>query len=272
MANIRISLLLTGLCLLAVLHIQCDKAPDSAKENSQNKKKLHLFILAGQSNMAGRGEVRSRDRKPPERVFKLSREGKWVPAVEPVHYDKPRAGVGPGRSFGMALAEEDTTIKIGLIPCAVGGSSVTTWKPGGFHEQTQSYPYDDCMKRSRKAMEDGVLKGILWHQGASDSNARLAPPYKDRLYNLVSRFRNDLNVPELPFIAGQLAHFEKKPWDKWRTMVNQANASLADSLSNTAFVSSRGLTDKGDLAHFDTRSSRELGKRYAEAYLRITNQ
>ncbi len=255
--------------MLALLQIQCKKASDSAKENSQDKENFHLFILAGQSNMAGRGEVQSGDREPPERVFKLSREGEWVPAVDPVHYDKPIAGVGPGRSFGMALAEVDTTIKIGLIPCAVGGSSITSWKPGGFHDQTKSHPYDDCMERSRRAREDGVLKAILWHQGASDSNSRLAPAYKDRLYGFVGRFRNDLNAPDLPFIAGELAQFEKQPWDKWRKMVNQANASLADSLPNTAFVSSQELTDKGDLAHFDARSSRELGKRYAKAYLKI---
>src|SRR5699024_7187519 len=145
---------------------------------------------------------------------KLSKNGKWVPATEPIHYDKPVAGVGPGRSFGKVIKSRDTTIKVGLIPCAVGGSSITVWKPGGYHQQTQTHPYDDCIARAQKARKDGTLKAILWHQGASDSNPDQAPPYKKRLYKFVKDFRNDLGTPNLPFIAGELGQFDCCPWDK----------------------------------------------------------
>ncbi|MGE9291842.1 MAG: sialate O-acetylesterase, partial [Puniceicoccales bacterium] len=107
------------------------------------KENFHLFLLAGQSNMAGRGEVEAEDQVPHSRVFMLNQEGEWVPAVDPVHYDKKAAGVGPGRSFAMVLAEQDESVAIGLIPAACGGSSILSWVPGGYHSQTKSYPYDD---------------------------------------------------------------------------------------------------------------------------------
>jgi len=91
--------------------------------------RFHLFLLAGQSNMAGRGEVGDEDRAVHPRVFSLSQSGEWIPAVDPVHFDKEIAGVGLGRSFGIALAGQDETITVGLIPAAVGGSAISSWTP-----------------------------------------------------------------------------------------------------------------------------------------------
>ena len=70
------------------------------------KDKFYLFLLAGQSNMAGRGTVENEDKVVNPRVLALSKEGKWVPAVDPIHFDKPSAGVGPGRSFALALMKK----------------------------------------------------------------------------------------------------------------------------------------------------------------------
>jgi len=83
-----------------------------------------LYLLIGQSNMAGRGEVEPEDRVAHPRVLALDRENRWAPAVEPIHFDKPIAGVGPGRAFGVAMAERDPSVRIGLIPCAAGGSPI----------------------------------------------------------------------------------------------------------------------------------------------------
>lgn len=89
-----------------------------------------MFLLAGQSNMAGRGTVTPQDRTPHPRVLMLNQAGEWVPAVDPMHFDKPVAGVGPGRTFGIAIAEANPGVTIGLIPCAVGGSPIDAWQPG----------------------------------------------------------------------------------------------------------------------------------------------
>ena len=127
------------------------------------KEKFHLFLLAGQSNMAGRGAIAPEDKVPHPRVLMLDRNGNWVPAVDPVHFDKPFAGVGPGRRFAILLAESDPSITVGLIPAACGGSPLSTWVPGASWKETESHPYDDALARTRKAMESGTLKGILWH-------------------------------------------------------------------------------------------------------------
>ena len=82
---------------------------------------MRLFLLIGQSNMAGRGTVEELDRTPVAHVWMLNQQGQWVPAVEPMHFDKPKvAGVGPGRAFGAAIATATPSAEIGLIPAAVG--------------------------------------------------------------------------------------------------------------------------------------------------------
>ena len=232
-----------------------------------SKEKFHLYILAGQSNMAGRGKVSEEDRTPHPRVLMLTRDLRWTPASDPLHFDKPGiAGVGLGKTFGILAAEADPGVTIGLIPCAVGGSPIEAWKPGGFHPQTKTHPWDDAMKRILSARESGVLKGILWHQGESDSKADLAVRYEERLHSLVNRFRDELETPTLPFIAGQMGQFEERPWDEHKKLVDLAHRQLPERLPHCAFVSSRGLSHKGDQVHFDAASYRELGKRFFEAF------
>ena len=84
------------------------------------KEKFHLFLLVGQSNMAGRGTLEEQDKKPHARVLMLNKAGEWVPAVDPLHFDKPAAGVGLGKTFATLIAEANPDVTIGLIPCAVG--------------------------------------------------------------------------------------------------------------------------------------------------------
>ena len=123
------------------------------------------------------------------------------------------------------------------------------------------------MQRLRKAMTAGQLEAILWHQGEGDSGAGRAPLYEDRLHDLIRRFREAAGNDELPFIVGQLGQF--KEWSEGRHIVNAAHENVAARVTNTSFVSSDGLTDKGDGTHFDAASARELGHRYAEAYADI---
>ncbi len=240
----------------------------SSELSIPEKSKFHLYLLVGQSNMAGRGKMIERDKVPQPRVLMLSRDGKWVPAVDPMHFDKPIAGVGLGRTFGMELAEEDSDIVVGLIPCAVGGSPIQAWEPGGYHASTKTHPWDDMSKRAHTALEVGTLKGILWHQGESDSKESLAPDYEKRLHQLISRFRTAFESPDVPFIAGGMGKWAKRPWNEWKEMVDAAHQSLSAKVSRSAFVSSEGLTDK-DGVHFDRESYIVFGKRYAEAFREV---
>lgn len=237
------------------------------------REKFHLYVLAGQSNMAGRGRVEEQDRKPHPRLLALNQEGKWVSAVDPLHFDKPKVvGVGLGKTFGQIMADADANVTIGLIPCAVGGSSIDAWKPGGFHKQPPTHPWDDCVKRLEQVADQGVWKGVLWHQGEADGSATRGAAYETKLHAVVARFREVLKQPNLPVVVGELGHFQEKHESDGRKMVNLALKTLPTKVPNTAFVSSEGLTDKGDGTHFDAASYRELGKRYAAAYQEIISE
>jgi hypothetical protein len=158
-----------GLCLVFLWLLAGTGAAQSRLLPS--KEQFRLFLLVGQSNMAGRGDVTPADRVPHPRVLMLSKDGVWVPAVDPMHFDKPVAGVGLGRSFAIALAEADPDVTIGLIPAAVGGSPIEAWVPGAFYEPTASHPWDDALRRAGAALGDGTLDGIRWHQGESDATS-----------------------------------------------------------------------------------------------------
>ncbi len=237
----------------------------------QDKAAFHLFLLAGQSNMAGRGTVEEQDRVPHDRVLSLNKQGVWVVAIDPLHFDKPDlVGVGLGKTFAIDYAKANPEVTVGLIPCAVGGSPISTWEPGGFHHQTSQHPYDETMIRCRFAMKSGTLKGILWHQGESDAGPELAPLYEQKLHELIQRFRSDLEMPDVPFIAGQLGQFEKRPWTQYTRQVDQTHRSLPEKVSHTAFVRSDGLTHRGDNVHFNAASFRELGHRFYRAFQSLT--
>ncbi len=263
--RVRLTAVLSSLFLAAFL-AACAAPP--VEESSEPP--LDLYLLAGQSNMAGRGPVEQIDRTPQPRVFALNSAMEWAPAKEPLHFDKPDiVGVGPGFAFGRAMAAANPNVRIGLIPAAVGGSSIRAWVPGGVHEQTKSRPWDDALSRTFRvrAFEGGELKGIIWHQGESDQ-ADFADQYEDALVDLVQRFRKEFRNPDLPFVAGQLAEYYVADHPN-AAKVNAAIARLPERLDHTAYVTVEGFTDKGDRVHFDSRSARELGERYAKAMLQL---
>lgn len=241
----------------AALHAQEFKLPE--------KSKFKLVLLIGQSNMAGRGKVTKADKIPHPRVVMLDKNGKWVPAVDPVHYDKRSAGVGLCRTFANLLAEDDPDCVVGLIPAACGGSSLTHWKPGVFFKGTKSHPYDDALKRARLAMKDGMLTVILFHQGESDG--RRAKLYKGYLTELITSLRKELGAEKVPFIIGQLSTV--KPMNKTKLLIDTAHRECAKELAPAGFVPSSGLTLKKDNIHFDRASLIEFGKRYYTVYKEI---
>jgi hypothetical protein len=234
-----------------------------------NRQKLHLYVLAGQSNMAGRGKVAERDTQIHPRVFALNKEGQWQAAVEPLHFDKPGiVGVGPGFAFGKAMAEYKENVRIGLVPCAAGGSPISSWTEGGYHDQTKSHPYDDALKRARIAMQSGVIKGIIWHQGESDSKPELAEVYQAKLEELIANFRRELGNNDLPFVVGKLGDFYVARNPNAQT-INTILERIPFTVKNTACTYADGLTPKSDLVHFDAKSERELGRRYAELMIKL---
>ncbi len=230
------------------------------------KEKFYLILLAGQSNMAGRGIVTAEDKVPSPRVLMQDKEGNWVPAVDPVHYDKSAAGVGLARTFANLLAETDPEITVGLVPAACGGSPISSWEPGKSWEQTKSNPYDDAIARTKKAQKDGTLKAILFHQGEADSSAEKSKVYHDKLKKLLISFRTDLDAPEVPIVIGQLSRFDNKPIGEGKTRIDMAQRAVTVELQRVGFVTAEGLTANPDNVHFDAASQKEFGRRYFKVY------
>jgi hypothetical protein len=227
-----------------------------------------LYLLIGQSNMAGRGKVDAASTQTHPRVVTLAKDGQWVPAVDPLHFDKPGAGVGPGLAFGKAMAEASPQATIGLIPCAVGGTSITRWVPGVQDPVTKAYPYDDMLKRAQAACKDGTLKGIIWHQGEADRRPDASALYAERLTALIARLRKELNAPDVPFVAGELGQLNETNRELTAGF-NTILRGLTQSVARYACVSAEGLTDRGDHLHFNAESARTLGARYAAAMLEL---
>lgn len=254
-------------CILSFVALICAVCSFAAQP-----KQLDLYLLIGQSNMAGRGEVEAQDRKEHSRVWTLDKENQWVLAQDPIHFDKKVAGVGPGRSFGIEIAEHSRTAEIGLIPCAVGGTSIRLWQPDGFDSKTEAHPYDDMLARLKVAMQSGTVKGVLWHQGEADGKMGERGKYEPALIVLIERVRTECGNSDLPFVIGQLGQFEGRSWSEGRKKVNAAQQAVAENLSYVGFVSSAGLTDKGDQTHFSADAARELGKRFASKMIELQNQ
>lgn len=227
---------------------------------------FHIYLLIGQSNMAGRAPIDNESKKINPHIFMLDKNDNWVPATDPVHFDKPGvAGVGPAINFAKEMLGNNKNIKIGLVPCAWGGSPIRVWEPDSIYFNN-AHPYDGAVSRAKIAMLKGVLKGILWHQGESDNNPRSAAVYMEKLKTMIHRFRTDLQLPEVPFVAGEIGYFGKG------ILINKVIDELPLNVPNTAVVSAAGLTDKGDKTHFDTKSARELGKRYALAIVALQSK
>jgi hypothetical protein len=230
---------------------------------------FHIFLLAGQSNMAGRGDIGPRDSKPIPRVLALGKDGTWQPAVDPIHWDKPVAGVGLARSFALAYLVDHPGVTVGFVPAACGGSPIATWKAGAYFDQTDSHPYDDAIMRTRVALERGTLKGILWHQGESDCHPGLSGVYAAALAELIARFRRELGAGDVPFVVGRLGRFDGAPWGEHTLRVDEAMRQVIASTPRAEFVSSEGLSSKPDNIHFNADSLHEFGRRYYAAYRKV---
>ncbi|MDR3217760.1 MAG: hypothetical protein LBU22_02060 [Dysgonamonadaceae bacterium] len=232
------------------------------------KENFHLYLLAGQSNMAGRGIVEPQDTVGNPRILKLNRNGEWEIAREPLHFDKSGAGVGPGLAFARELlTAADDNVVIGLIPCAAGGSGIDIWLNDLFWEQTKSVPYNNAVLRTKLAMKSGVLKGILWHQGEADCGAKKSEVYAEKLIALVKKLSLELNTPNVPFIAGELPEFQSCS-ENFNPVLHQVKSFV----KNYDVASGKGLTSNPDNIHLDAASARKLGIRYAEKLKQIQNK
>ncbi len=239
------------------------------------KKNFHLFLLMGQSNMSGGVGIAADDTQPVPHVLKMrfAKEGeepKWTPGAHPLHPRRPnkKKRFGPGISFAEAYLDDNPGVVVGLVPMAWGGRSIEQLSKG-------SGIYSDAIRHTKAAMQAGTLKGVLWHQGESDTVEQTrTDAYEKRLHRLVEDVRKDLGSPQLPFIVGNLAEFygtgkdHKAPDRVARiTRIKEILRSLPEKVPHTGFVESTGCSPAARAkVHFDRKSCLLMGKRYAKVY------
>ena len=223
---------------------------------------MHSFLLVGQSNMAGRGNPADVEPISNENIYIL-RNGRWWPMYVPVNCDRRTAGTNLAESFADAYRKDHPGVKIGLIPCADGGTSVAQWQPG-------EVLFDNAVFQAGLAMRSSQLCGILWHQGESDCSPARWPQYQERCTHVLLSMRKALGV-DVPVMVGGLGDYltgliPEKPNFENYLQINRQLQQMAETNYNFGYVDATGLEDKGDSLHFSAAALREFGLRYYNVY------
>jgi Carbohydrate esterase, sialic acid-specific acetylesterase len=230
-----------------------------------SKENVWIFILAGQSNMAGRAMVEPQDTVANKRILTVNKEGKLIVAKEPLHFYEPNlTGLDCGLSFAKRLLKNiPGNISIVLIPTAVGGSSISQWLGDSVFRSVQLF--SNFTTQVNNAKQFGTIKAILWHQGESDANEKNSAKYEERLGVLINKFRSVTADNNLPILIGELGSFSKSK--EQFSLINNAIHHYASQNENTSVISTSDLEHKGDSLHFNSKAQRTMGKRFAETYL-----
>lgn len=226
--------------------------------------KLDLFLCIGQSNMAGYAPLDESlgDMDELDNSYLLNSSNQFEQASNPLNRYSTVAAtgsnvlLGPSYSFAKSINSR-SDIPVGLIVNARGGSSIENWTKGGTGSDKDTL-YAPTMQRALEAKKWGTFRGILWHQG--EANKADAAAYPAKLQQLVADLRNDLDDPNLLFVAGQIGTFGLNVTD-FNNMID----TISKFVDHAACASSVGLTNiPGDNNHFDRASALTLGERYAQ--------
>ena len=261
--------MLRSIYLLSFLLLQSLFAfAGNVKENVPSS--FDLYVCIGQSNMAGRATLTPEVMDTLQNVYLLNDKGNFEPAVNPlnrystVRKDLSMQRLGPAYGFAKEMARQ-TKRPVGLVVNARGGSSINYWLKG-----SKDGYYEEALSRVRIAMKQGgVLKAILWHQGEADCSNPEA--YKQKLISLVKDLREDLGMPNLPVVVGQISQWNWTKREAGTVPFNQMIKKVSSFIPYSDWVSSKGLgwyKDEKD-PHFNTEAQLLLGKRYAKKILKF---
>ena len=232
------------------------------------KENTWVFILAGQSNMAGRGKVEPLDTIPNPRILTINKAGDLLIAKEPLHFYEPAlTGLDCGMSFGKELLNHiPDRVSILLIPTAVGGSAIGQWINDSTYREVSLL--SNFKEKVEIGKQYGEIKGILWHQGETDAaNAESVEIHDEQLRALFGVFRAVAGKEDLPILLGELGSFSTTP-DNWRAM-NAKIQEYVNSDPNAYLIPTGDLNHKGDSIHFDSEGQRTMGKRFAEKFVEM---
>ena len=263
----KYSLSLIPLYVLILMLSSCNVSKNALQPKQEPMEKnpaqtVWIYLMAGQSNMSGRGAIEAQDTISNPRILSIDSKGNWVLAKEPLHFYE-NSGLDCGLSFAQEMLKHvPDSVTIALVPCAVGGSSIYQWLEDSEHRGVKLL--SNFKQKVDLAKTKGEIKGILWHQGESNANEKDIPVYNKAVDSLFEIFRAEVGDADLPIVMGELGRFTKPEEKALRFQgINQVIRSVAENDKNTYWISSKELDHKGDNLHFNSEAQRELGKRYA---------
>ena len=229
---------------------------------------IHSFLMIGQSNMAGRGDLKEAPPLNSDRIAVL-RNGRWQPLFRPINPDRPFSGFCLAESFAQDYAAAHPGVTVGLIPCADGGTSLNQWRVGGLL-------FDHAVMQAVLASRTSTIAGILWHQGEADCSPALFPLYEEKLTCIIAGLRAIPELADVPFIAGGLGDylpgFAGDPHASNYPHINETLRQMTAKVERFGFADAEGLAHKGDYLHFSTPSLIELGHRYYRVFSRLEDK
>jgi len=254
---------------------------------SQNKK-FYIYLCFGQSNMEGNArkfEAQDSIVDPRFKVMEtvdcpnLNRiKGNWYTAVPPLC--RCNTGLTPSDYFGKTMvANLPKDITVGVINVSIGGCKIELFDKDNYQtyistapdwmknmiKEYDGNPYGRLVKMAKLAQKDGVIKGILLHQGESNTNDSIWPQKVKGVYDNLIKDLN-LNPKNVPLLAGELVNTDQKGAC---ASMNKIIATLPQIITNSYVIPSTGCTGIPDHLHFTADGYRELGKRYAAQMLSL---
>jgi len=251
-------------------------------------KNFYIFLSFGQSNMEGNAKFEAQDTINVDSRFQVLEavdcpnlgrsKGNWYTAVPPLC--RCRTGLTPVDYFGRAmLAKLPENARVGVINVSIGGCKIELFdkdnyesyvekSPNWLKNMVKEYdgnPYGRLVEMAKIAQKDGVIKGILLHQGESNTNDSL---WTKKVKLVYDNLMKDLHLKpkKVPLLAGETVNADQ---GGICASMNKIIATLPETIKNAHVISSSGCTDAADNLHFDAAGYRELGKRYAEKMLSL---
>ena len=274
-----------GVLLFAAL-ILCSATSCTTTSMSSDTSKRFVFLCLGQSNMEGFPGIEEQDKGPVDDRFQVfaavdfpdqgRTKGNWYPAVPPLC--RPSAGLCPADYFGRTLVSHlPPNIKIGIVNVSIGGCKIELFEKDSYQTYAATAPkwmtntiatysgnpYQHLVEMAKLAQKDGVIKGILLHQGESNSGDKQWPNKVKGVYDNLIKDLN-LKADEVPLLAGELMGADQKGACAG---MNRIIDDLPKTIPTAHVVPSQGCAGRPDHLHFTPAGYRELGKRYAEAML-----
>tara|TARA_R110000868_G_scaffold408293_1_gene690923 strand:- start:2508 stop:3362 length:855 start_codon:yes stop_codon:yes gene_type:complete len=249
---------------------------------------FHIYIAFGQSNMEGFPGLEEKDKNYENERFQVyasvdfseleRQKGTWYTASAPLC--RPNSGLSPADYFGRTLVENlPENIKVGIVSVAVAGSKIELFQKDNFQEYASTAPdwmegiiktydgnpYQYLIDRAKEAQNKGVIKGILLHQGESNTGDEEWPEKVKGIYNNLLEDLN-LNSDEVPLLAGEVVHEDQQGAC---ASMNEIIGALPQTIPNSYVISSSGAPARRDRLHFTPEGYRILGTRYAVQILKL---